>query len=79
LGAKRGVLSKNATALKTAAHTDTVVLDKTGTLTKGEPEVTDVLTDSVNEDELLALAAAVEPETTRPRLAVSRTSWELTP
>ncbi len=34
LGAKRGVLSKNATALKTAAHTDTVVLDKTGTLTK---------------------------------------------
>jgi cation transport ATPase len=47
LGAKRGVLSKNATALKTAAHTDTVVPDKTGTLTKGEPEVTDVLTDRV--------------------------------
>jgi Cu2+-exporting ATPase len=66
LGAKRGVLSKNATALKTAAHTDTVVLDKTGTLTKGEPEVTDVLTDSVSEDELLALAAAVERESEHP-------------
>jgi Cu2+-exporting ATPase len=66
LGAKRGVLSKNATALKTAAHTDTVVLDKTGTLTKGEPEVTDVRTDSVSEDELLALAAAVERESEHP-------------
>jgi Cu2+-exporting ATPase len=36
LGAKRGVLFKNATALETAAHIDTVVLDKTGTLTKGD-------------------------------------------
>ena len=43
LGAKRGVLFKNATALETSAHIDTVVMDKTGTLTKGEPEVTDVV------------------------------------
>ena len=42
LGAKRGVLFKNATALETSARIDTVVMDKTGTLTKGEPEVTDV-------------------------------------
>jgi Cu2+-exporting ATPase len=41
LGAKRGVLFKNATALETAARIDTVVMDKTGTLTKGEPVVTD--------------------------------------
>lgn len=41
LGAKRGVLFKNATGIETAAGIDTVVLDKTGTLTKGEPEVTD--------------------------------------
>jgi Cu2+-exporting ATPase len=41
LGAKRGVLFKNAAALESAAHIDTVVMDKTGTLTKGEPEVTD--------------------------------------
>ena len=42
LGARRGVLFKNATALETAARIDTVVMDKTGTLTRGEPEVTDV-------------------------------------
>ena len=47
LGAKRGVLFKNATALETSARIDTVVMDKTGTLTKGEPEVTDVLVDGI--------------------------------
>ena len=65
LGAKRGVLFKNATALETSAHIDTVVMDKTGTLTKGEPEVTDVVADGINEDELLALAA-VERESEHP-------------
>nr|WP_198954438.1 heavy metal translocating P-type ATPase [Kineosporia sp. R_H_3] len=44
LGAQRGVLFKNATALEGSAKIDTVVMDKTGTLTRGEPEVTDVLT-----------------------------------
>ena len=43
LGASRGVLFKNAVALETSARIDTVVMDKTGTLTKGEPEVTDVV------------------------------------
>ena len=43
LGAKRGILFKNATAIETSARIDTVVMDKTGTLTKGEPEVTDVV------------------------------------
>ena len=66
LGAKRGVLFKNATALETSAQIDTVVMDKTGTLTKGEPEVTDVVADGVREDELLALAAAVERESEHP-------------
>ena len=45
LGAQRGVLIKNATALEASARIDTVVMDKTGTLTKGEPEVTDVVVD----------------------------------
>ena len=66
LGAKRGVLFKNATALETSARIDTVVMDKTGTLTKGEPEVTDVVTDGLDEDELLALVAAVERESEHP-------------
>jgi Cu2+-exporting ATPase len=66
LGAQRGVLFKNATALETAALIDTVVMDKTGTLTKGEPEVTDVIADGLSESELLALASAVERESEHP-------------
>jgi P-type Cu2+ transporter len=78
LGAQRGVLFKTATALETAARIDTVVMDKTGTLTRGEPEVTDVLTESlpgggdgqegefVGEARLLRLAAAVERESEHP-------------
>ncbi|HEY3547283.1 MAG TPA: heavy metal translocating P-type ATPase [Propionicimonas sp.] len=66
LGAQRGVLFKNATALETSARIDTVVMDKTGTLTKGEPEVTDVLTDGRDENQMLMLAAAVERESEHP-------------
>ena len=66
LGAKRGVLFKNAAALEASARIDTVVMDKTGTLTKGEPEVTDVVADGIDEDELLALVAAVERESEHP-------------
>ena len=60
LGAERGVLFKSAIALETSARIDTVVMDKTGTLTKGEPEVTDVIADGVGEADLLRLTAAVE-------------------
>jgi P-type Cu2+ transporter len=66
LGAKRGVLFKNASALETSARIDTVVMDKTGTLTKGQPEVTDVIADGIDETQLLALAAAVERESEHP-------------
>ncbi|TAL23190.1 MAG: heavy metal translocating P-type ATPase [Frankiales bacterium] len=66
LGARRGVLFKNAMALESAAHIDTVVMDKTGTLTKGEPEVTDVIATGIDEDRLLALVAAVERESEHP-------------
>src|SRR3954471_19945997 len=69
LGARRGVLFKNATALETAARIDTVVMDKTGTLTKGEPEVTDVVVDGMQPDDVLALAAAVERESEHPLAA----------
>jgi len=62
LGAGRGVLFKNATALETSARIDTVVMDKTGTLTKGAPEVTDVIAEGITGEEMLALVAAVERE-----------------
>ncbi|WP_031164361.1 heavy metal translocating P-type ATPase [Streptosporangium roseum] len=67
LGAKRGVLFKNAIALETSARVQVVVMDKTGTLTKGEPEVTDVIVDGgADEDELLRLVSAVERESEHP-------------
>ncbi len=66
LGARRGVLFKNAMAIEAAAHIDTVVMDKTGTLTKGEPEVTDLVVEGIDEDRCLALVAAVERESEHP-------------
>jgi P-type Cu2+ transporter len=66
LGAKRGILFKNAMALETAARIQAVVMDKTGTLTKGEPEVTDVIADGIDELDLLRLGAAVERESEHP-------------
>ncbi len=66
LGARRGVLFKNATALETSAHLDVVVCDKTGTLTKGAPEVTDVVTDGIERADLLTLAASLERESEHP-------------
>ncbi|WP_406074052.1 heavy metal translocating P-type ATPase [Streptomyces virginiae] len=70
LGAQRGVLFKNAMALEASAGIRTVVMDKTGTLTKGEPEVTDVISvRGGDEDEVLRLVAAVEQESEHPLAA----------
>ena len=66
MGAQRGVLFKHAMALEASARIDTVVMDKTGTLTKGEPEVTDVVAREIDETELLTLVAAVERESEHP-------------
>ncbi|MDQ3821635.1 MAG: heavy metal translocating P-type ATPase [Actinomycetota bacterium] len=67
LGAKRGILFKSAVAIEQAAKLDTVVLDKTGTLTRGEPEVIDIaMADGEAEDALLRLLAAVERESEHP-------------
>jgi len=66
LGAKRGILFKNATAIEDAARIQVVVMDKTGTLTKGEPEVTELHTDRLSEKEVLSLAAAVERDSEHP-------------
>jgi Cu2+-exporting ATPase len=66
LGAKRGILFKHALALEASARIEVVVMDKTGTLTLGEPEVTDVVADGLDESELLALVAAVERSSEHP-------------
>jgi P-type Cu2+ transporter len=66
LGAKRGILFKNAAAIEAAARIQVVVMDKTGTLTKGDPEVTEIHAEGMSEDQVLALAAAVERDSEHP-------------
>jgi Cu2+-exporting ATPase len=66
LGAKRGILFKNAAAIEAAARVQVVVMDKTGTLTKGQPEVTEVRTDGMAEIDVLVLASAVERDSEHP-------------
>lgn len=65
-GAAMGVLFKNAEVLENLHKTDTVVLDKTGTLTKGTPVVTDILPGALNERELLPLVASLEGPSEHP-------------
>lgn len=66
-GAEMGVLIKSGEALETAHGTQVVVLDKTGTITKGQPEVTDVLCrENLQEKDLLRIAAAAESASEHP-------------
>ena len=65
-GARMGVLFKNAEALENLHNVDTVVLDKTGTLTTGKPAVTDILPGALDQDQLLTLAAALEDKSEHP-------------
>ena len=65
-GAGMGVLFKNAEALENLHRIDTVVLDKTGTLTTGKPAVTDILPETVSEAQLLRIAASIEKRSEHP-------------
>ncbi len=66
-GARNGILFKNAVSLEQTGKTDIVVLDKTGTITTGEPKVTDVVPAAgVGENELLTLAYALEKKSEHP-------------
>lgn len=66
-GAEYGVLIKGGEALETAHKTDTVIFDKTGTITEGTPEVTDIITEhGILEDELLAVAVSAEKGSEHP-------------
>jgi Cu+-exporting ATPase len=77
-GAELGILVKGGAALEAASRIDTVLLDKTGTLTAGKPELTEVVALAMGEADLLGLVAAVERESEHPvaqaivRGAVSR-------
>lgn len=68
VGAKNGILFKTATSLEQTGKTNIVVLDKTGTVTKGAPSVTDIYSaaESVDEKQLLSLAVALEARSEHP-------------
>lgn len=67
MGAKNGILFKNAVSLENAGRTQIVALDKTGTITAGEPKVTDILPASdVKEKDLLCLAVSLEQKSEHP-------------
>ncbi len=67
MGAKNGILFKTAESIENVGKTKIVVLDKTGTITKGEPELTDItVCDGVTENELLSLAFSIESKSEHP-------------
>jgi Cu+-exporting ATPase len=65
-GAQAGVLVRDAEALERFASVDTLIVDKTGTLTEGKPKLTDVVVEGIDEGELLSLAASLERASEHP-------------
>ena len=65
-GAQAGVLIKNAESLERMEKVDTLVVDKTGTLTEGKPKVTKIIAEGLSEDELLSFAASLEQPSEHP-------------
>lgn len=65
-GAENGVLIKGGEALETAYKVQTIVFDKTGTITEGKPKVTDIITKNLSDDEILILAASAERGSEHP-------------
>lgn len=77
VGAKNGILYKTAASLESAGRIDTVVLDKTGTITKGEPQVTDFLcAPGISERVLFTLAASLEANSEHPLAKAVRSRAE---
>ena len=74
-GAKYGILIRSAEALETLHHVDTVVLDKTGTLTEGKLYVTDIVPNGIEQRELLRLAAAMEQSSEHPIAKAVLAHW----
>jgi len=65
-GAEQGILFKNAESLERAQKIDTIVLDKTGTLTRGEPKVTDIITNGMGDRDVLFFAGSAEKGSEHP-------------
>ncbi|MGA0246733.1 MAG: heavy metal translocating P-type ATPase [Schleiferiaceae bacterium] len=66
IAAKKGILIKSAEALQTVHGINAIIFDKTGTITKGEPSVTDILPVTLSENELLQLSASLEVQSEHP-------------
>ena len=66
MGARKGILFKTAASLEEAGKTQIAVLDKTGTITKGEPKVTDIIPLEITENELLKYAYSIEVKSEHP-------------
>ncbi len=66
VGAKNGILFKNASALESAGKIKTIALDKTGTITTGEPYVTDILTYNINQKDFLEIIYSLEKNSEHP-------------
>jgi Cu+-exporting ATPase len=65
-GAENGILIRQGAAIQIMRNTHTIVFDKTGTITKGKPEVTDIITDGIREKELLGFVGSVENASEHP-------------
>jgi len=75
VGAKNGLLIKGIEALENAHKTNTLVVDKTGTLTSGKPRVSHIEMFDCEVNEILDIAAALEQESTHPLATAIKTSW----
>ncbi len=75
VGAKNGLLIKGIEALENAHKTNTLVVDKTGTLTSGKPRVSHIEMFDCEVKEILGIAAALEEESTHPLATAIQTSW----
>ena len=75
-GAAHGILIKSGAALETAGNIDTVLMDKTGTLTQGRPQLVSIRPIGITADELIALAAALEAGSEHPIAAAIRSYAE---
>lgn len=75
VGARYGILIKGIEALEHAHTTDTLVVDKTGTLTSGKPRVSHIELLDCEVKEILSIAAALEEESNHPLASAIRTSW----